>query len=1507
MAKIGLRAYTKEIDGLIDRGQYEHALAHCRYILKYFPKHTDTYRLMAKAYLESQRYGDASDVFQRVLSSIPDDFVSHLGMSIIREDEGNLDAAIWHMERAFEIQPANSAIQNELRRLYGRRDGIEPPKVRLTRGALARMYFKGELYPQAISELRGALSTDPQRPDLQLLLAKSYYRAGFKIEAADTCTALLKKLPYCIEANIILAEILEHSDRREEAQNYRKRAISLNPYLAQVNPKAPTPEQVPDNAIIIEKLDWTPDKGVVAQPQWAESLGVSLETGEEGFKETPDWLTDLESAPPIIPESAESDLQKVSPFIADEGDELPFLIPEQDKEKTSPEDLIPDWMKEAGWAPSSGDITAAEMGYTFETQELGPEEEQLAPAELPSWLQAIAPPQISGDEEEFEQIDAKLVEALDSGAIPWFGEEEKATQAEEQGAADVDIPDWLTGATTAGTAAEIITAESTPEEAPAEEIIPSGEPEIVVGFEDSFFNADTTPETEIPDWLIELSAEEPSQSVSEITPESEPESIPGWLESETAIGTGAGLEMTQDDETGLPLSLIGAEPEPSNLEELSEIQPTPTEEMPEWLIELGSIQDEGAETALDFEEMEQPTYLSELEQGAELEQLEEGIEFPQSGEAELPEWLLDEEQQPTAEVMIPEGEDFIESDRESAALELEEAGLETAVQVEGVETDQVVKVESISPEDEEAAFAWLEGLAAKQGASEALLLSPEEWTEEPPDWVQKEIALAADSESVEKLSAEEETLAEIHPVEEPGGLHAEIESTLLGHEEGAPETSGVPAESSDEWILSTEAVEENVFEWNPEEFEFAGPAQEPYSQVEGAEITFPEMTEAAPDEILPEWLRASGPEAAITEPEPTSDILPSWLSEMEKAEAETGEAIEADWQTEAEAAFDEEVEWFAESAQAEETQAETIETDKLFEWLSQLPPIEASDSDIASEQVRAESFVPTDSGEERVEEWELYPEEAPEPTGFTEEEPVSEWRPESLVAADISGEGALEQEEVEGLPEWLEEPEPGFEETPVGARAGQLTIEEPPVIEGDTQPARLARAEVEPSEAGKIHEPETASEPGMATMDEEAAFAWLEGLAVKQGATEDLLLTPEERLEEPPEWIREATLEETVESAVEEQQVTAESTPAAEEELEPLPEWLVGAEAVGATSQVQEAIEEESQAEEVTPPLSELQAEEMPGVQPAVSQEIGIEEALLPPSQDIDAAYAWLESLAARQGAEEALILPPEERIEEAPAWVQEEAETARQEIQAEVSVSETRPTIEETLEEAVEEQIPENIPLQEEALPELPSWLAAMEEEATLVDESAWTPPMEDLQKAGFVQLDINRASLVELERLPGVGFRRAQAIIAYRESQGSIHDINELTNLEGFDDELIVTLSHHLVISQVIAEPKTPPETREPEVSKLPIPIGVDTSDLLYKARTAINASDISTALAHYQELIRGQEHLPEVIQDLQLTLKHSPHDFTLWVALGDAQMRAGHVQEALESYNRAEELIG
>jgi cytochrome c-type biogenesis protein CcmH/NrfG len=63
MAVISLRSYNHEIEEMIDNGQLDEAVAHCRHILTTFPKHIGTYRLLGKAHLEQQRISDATDIF----------------------------------------------------------------------------------------------------------------------------------------------------------------------------------------------------------------------------------------------------------------------------------------------------------------------------------------------------------------------------------------------------------------------------------------------------------------------------------------------------------------------------------------------------------------------------------------------------------------------------------------------------------------------------------------------------------------------------------------------------------------------------------------------------------------------------------------------------------------------------------------------------------------------------------------------------------------------------------------------------------------------------------------------------------------------------------------------------------------------------------------------------------------------------------------------------------------------------------------------------------------------------------------------------------------------------------------------------------------------------------------------------------------------------------------------------------------------------------------------------
>src|SRR5690606_16689498 len=112
-----------------------------------------------------------------------------------------------HFERAFEMDPYNGAIQNELGNLYAHRDGLRPERINLTRGALARLYFRGHLYQQAAAELRQILAQNGDRLDLQSLLAETLWRDDQRIDVVDVCLRILDKIPYSIKANAILAEV----------------------------------------------------------------------------------------------------------------------------------------------------------------------------------------------------------------------------------------------------------------------------------------------------------------------------------------------------------------------------------------------------------------------------------------------------------------------------------------------------------------------------------------------------------------------------------------------------------------------------------------------------------------------------------------------------------------------------------------------------------------------------------------------------------------------------------------------------------------------------------------------------------------------------------------------------------------------------------------------------------------------------------------------------------------------------------------------------------------------------------------------------------------------------------------------------------------------------------------------------------------------------------------------------------------------------------------------------
>lgn len=75
---------------------------------------------------------------------------------------------------------------------------------------------------------------------------------------------------------------------------------------------------------------------------------------------------------------------------------------------------------------------------------------------------------------------------------------------------------------------------------------------------------------------------------------------------------------------------------------------------------------------------------------------------------------------------------------------------------------------------------------------------------------------------------------------------------------------------------------------------------------------------------------------------------------------------------------------------------------------------------------------------------------------------------------------------------------------------------------------------------------------------------------------------------------------------------------------------------------------------------------------------------------------------------------------------------------------------------------------------------------------------------------------------------------------------------------------------------------------------------------AQSQLGRGNIAAALDIYGKLIRKGKSLEDIIRDLRDALYRYPVEVPLWQSLGDAYMRANRLQEALDAYTKAEELL-
>ncbi len=1255
MARISLRAYNRDIEAIIDGNQIDEAFAHCRNILESYPKNIDTYRLMGKALLEAQRFGDASDVFHRVLSSVPDDFIAHLGMSIIREDESNLDAAIWHMERSFEVQPSNAAVQVELRRLYGLRDGLTPQKIQLTRGALARMSAKSNLFTQAIAELRTALSNDPQRPDLQVVLAEMYAQTGARMEAIETCNSLISKLPYCLVANRLLAEILPNTERAERAQEYKERLAELDPYYAHLSPVALTVDQVPDGAVTIQRLDYSGEDLETfqsTQPEWATSLGVTLDDEMEIEEHTPEWLGEqAEDNVPISGIEPEDDPEpEPMPPAEDESELFPS--------ETTEAEPTPEWINEV----DQPEITDIQVEQPSEAQDTAP----FVPFEEPP------------SDAEAEQLP------------DWMSEAEEPVES--------DTPNWLRDAM----------GESPEEKIPLTEGAAVAGVSAVLSADDQESKADAQDSEEEITPITDIGEED--SEVMESVVEGAPDSSGSPIE-EAAIGE-VGVTAGVVAAAAVGGAVLGA----SKDEEEDQEENAPAEMHPE--------SDQLAE-----EELE-----SELAPEGSLPETD----------PDIPDWLQDLGQDlPTP----PEEHDLQEEPTESEELISPAAVPETDIE----ELDLISAIDE-SPTEIEGTPDIVPGMTVEDEPLES------EFPETIPDWLSK-----VSPEGVPDLAMQDAALDD----EEIGIVQAEIPEWLRKMEQ----------EHEAELAAAGEAENLKALEFDSD-----------FTELTGADV--------------PSWLMTAMETEEISAVEDIGEILAEPAEEPLPVEAEIEDEI-----------IPEQVEEGAITAgiEAEEVLAAAALTD-----------------DVVSEQLEDEHLT------EEIE---------------TEE-----------VTAAAEGE-QIAIEPVEGI---VEHPELAA----AGAIAEEVLLDgdtQPVVVADEVEPRAEARSEipVEP-EVSDFDMPSVTEETEATTRSEveplteedgDAAMAWLESLAAKQGAAEDELLTPpEERLEEPPEWVQEAALEDEV----------LEEAEAEDDKVETVAAAALASVAAGVLSSEEE--EDDEQAAAV--PAADL-SEWVPEIteEPEITGKPADEEVL--PLEDVEPEFVEVTA----------------EVLEADPEVVPLIGEG---EDELEVDEAFPSPTEEDLVQEEEIEQPPEDIP----------EWLSDLTEEEAEVEVAAeWTPTMLDekdiepdiIEVPSDVKIDLNAASLAQLEKFPGIGFIHAQRIVNYRAESGPFKELDDLQKVPGLTLEMVEDLHAYLTV-EVVTE-AAPPISTHPE---------------LQEAWNSVNGGEIDAAVDQYAQLINRDEHLDEIIRDLQEALGRYPQDAALYQSLGDAYLHANMLQEALDAYNRAEDLI-
>ena len=311
MASMSLQAAYDQARQSLESNDTDRAIGLAQHILDQQPDNLEAYRILGEAYLANRQLDRAQESFERVLRSDPENIPAHVGLGITSERQGQLERAIAEFEQALEIKPDMTEIRSQLLRLYADGWGSENAQLRLSRAGLARLYAKGHMLPQAISEFRQVIADNPQRFDAKVALAETLWRDSQDDEAIDMCREIVAERPESLKANLLLGYLLKSSGQ-PEGERYWDAARRMDPYQGVASVLFdPLPEEAHEDPTIEEwdEAAWHSRRAADQQETIAATRPMEAVTpagtATESAGLSSSWLDQLTSSSSgALPESA---------------------------------------------------------------------------------------------------------------------------------------------------------------------------------------------------------------------------------------------------------------------------------------------------------------------------------------------------------------------------------------------------------------------------------------------------------------------------------------------------------------------------------------------------------------------------------------------------------------------------------------------------------------------------------------------------------------------------------------------------------------------------------------------------------------------------------------------------------------------------------------------------------------------------------------------------------------------------------------------------------------------------------------------------------------------------------------------------------------------------------------------------------------------------------------------------------------------------------------------------